>query len=115
MRNNLLKPIHLYLVQILKPICVGGIKTNLRSDATPRRRKAQGNAHQDREIKLWIWLVADILDGDPFKGIGKPEPLKYIASDTWSRRIDLEHRLVYKVKSDRVYFLQARYHYQKGD
>ena len=62
-----------------------------------------------------IGLVADILDGDPFKGLGKPEPLKYIASDTWSRRIDLEHRLVYKVKSDRVYFLQARYHYQKGD
>ena len=68
-------------------------------------------------------LVADILDGDPFKGIGKPEPLKYIASDTWSRRIDLEHRLVYKVlkdtpsdmKGDRVYFLQARYHYRKGD
>ena len=58
-------------------------------------------------------LVADILDGDPFKGIGKPEPLKYIASDTWSRRIDLEHRLVYKVKDNRVYFLQARYHYQR--
>lgn len=62
-----------------------------------------------------INLVADILDGDPFKGIGKPEPLKYIASDTWSRRIDLEHRLVYKVKDNRVYFLQARYHYQKSD
>ena len=45
-------------------------------------------------------LVADILDGDPFRGIGKPEPLKYIASDTWSRRIDLENRLVYKVKGD---------------
>ncbi|MGL5941085.1 MAG: Txe/YoeB family addiction module toxin [Waterburya sp.] len=57
-------------------------------------------------------LVADILDGDPFKGIGKPEPLKYIESNTWSRRIDLEHRLVYKVKDNRVYFLQARYHYQ---
>nr|WP_263858336.1 Txe/YoeB family addiction module toxin [Waterburya agarophytonicola] len=57
-------------------------------------------------------LVADILNGEPFKGIGKPEPLKYIASDTWSRRIDLEHRLVYKVKENRVYFLQARYHYK---
>jgi toxin YoeB len=57
-------------------------------------------------------LVADILDGDPFQGIGKPEPLKYIAADTWSRRIDLEHRLVYKVKDNRVYFLQARYHYR---
>ena len=58
-------------------------------------------------------LVADILDGNPFQGIGKPEPLKYVAADTWSRRIDLEHRLVYKVKNDKIYFLQARYHYQK--
>ncbi|KOR35717.1 addiction module toxin YoeB [Planktothricoides sp. SR001] len=57
-------------------------------------------------------LVADILDGEPFTGLGKPEPLKYIAADTWSRRIDLEHRLVYKVTGNKVYFLQARYHYQ---
>jgi toxin YoeB len=56
-------------------------------------------------------LVADILDGDPFQGLGKPEPLKYIAPNTWSRRIDLEHRLVYQVKGNGVYFLQARYHY----
>jgi toxin YoeB len=57
-------------------------------------------------------LIADILNGDPFTGIGKPEPLKYIAPNTWSRRIDLEHRLVYQVKQNQVYFLQARYHYQ---
>ena len=57
-------------------------------------------------------LIADILDGNPFQGIGKPEPLKYIAADTWSRRIDLEHRLVYKVTANRIYFLQARYHYE---
>jgi len=59
-------------------------------------------------------LVADILDGEPFTGLGKPEPLKYIEADTWSRRIDLEHRLVYKVTGNKVYFLQARYHYQSG-
>ena len=58
-------------------------------------------------------LITDILDGNPFTGIGKPEPLKYIASNTWSRRIDLENRLVYKVENNRVYFLQARYHYQQ--
>ena len=57
-------------------------------------------------------LVADILNGEPFTGLRKPEPLKYIAADTWSRRIDLEHRLVYKVTENKVYFLQARYHYQ---
>lgn len=51
-------------------------------------------------------LVADILDGDPFQGLGKPEPLKYIAPNTWSRRIDLEHRLVYQVKDNRIYCLK---------
>ena len=58
--------------------------------------------------------VLDIVEAvlkDPFKGIGKPEPLKYIDSDTWSRRIDLEHRVVYRVTGDRVDFLQCRYHY----
>jgi toxin YoeB len=45
------------------------------------------------------------------EGIGKPEPLKYLDPDTWSRRIDLEHRVVYRVTQDRIYFLQARYHY----
>lgn len=55
-------------------------------------------------------LVQDILR-DPFKGIGKPEPLKYLDSDTWSRRIDLEHRIIYRITRDRIYFLQARYHY----
>jgi toxin YoeB len=56
-------------------------------------------------------LITDILDGNPFTGLGKPELLKYISANTWSRRIDLEHRLVYQVIENRVYFLQARYHY----
>jgi toxin YoeB len=58
-------------------------------------------------------LLADILDGDPFVGLGKPEPLKYVAPNTWSRRIDLEHRLVYQVDGNRITFLQARYHYEE--
>ena len=48
---------------------------------------------------------------DPFSGIGKPEPLKYVGAGVWSRRITQEHRCVYLVKSDRVEFLQGRYHY----
>ena len=48
---------------------------------------------------------------DPFDGIGKPEPLKYLGADVWSRRITQEHRCVYLVKADRVKFLQGRYHY----
>ena len=48
---------------------------------------------------------------DPFRGPGKPEPLKYLSPGVWSRRLTREHRLVYLVRSDRVDFLQARYHY----
>ena len=47
----------------------------------------------------------------PFEGTGKPEPLKYLGPDVWSRRITQEHRCVYLVKADRVEFLQGRYHY----
>lgn len=48
---------------------------------------------------------------DPFRGLGKPEPLKYLGAGVWSRRLTQEHRLVYLVSADRVDFLQARYHY----
>ena len=47
----------------------------------------------------------------PFEGLGKPEPLKENLAGCWSRRIDLEHRLVYKVTEDTIYILQCRYHY----
>ncbi len=47
----------------------------------------------------------------PFEGLGKPEPLKHLAPNTWSRRIDLEHRLLYRVQGDRIDFLSCRYHY----
>jgi toxin YoeB len=65
----------------------------------------------DRKTALRvIRLVEDILR-DPHKGIGKPEPLKYLAPGTWSRRITQEHRIVYLVREKRIDFLQARYHY----
>jgi len=65
----------------------------------------------DRKTALRVLkLIEDILR-DPFKGIGKPEPLKYLASGTWSRRITQEHRIVYLVGDERIDFLQARYHY----
>ena len=56
-------------------------------------------------------LVSAIMQ-DPFQGIGKPEPLKYLDSDIWSRRIDLEHRLVYRVGNTQIDFLTCRYHYK---
>jgi toxin YoeB len=65
----------------------------------------------DRKTALRvIKLVEDILR-DPHAGIGKPEPLKYLAPGTWSRRITQEHRIVYLVRDKRIDFLQARYHY----
>jgi toxin YoeB len=48
---------------------------------------------------------------DPKKGLGKPEPLKHEWSGYWSRRIDKEHRLVYRFDEETVYVVQARYHY----
>jgi len=47
----------------------------------------------------------------PFKGIGKPEPLKGNFAGYWSRRITDEHRLLYTVKENRLHVLQCRYHY----
>ena len=63
-----------------------------------------------RTAKRLLDLVKAALR-DPVKGIGKPEPLKYLGSDVWSRRITQEHRCVYLVKADRIEFLQGRYHY----
>ena len=47
----------------------------------------------------------------PFEGLGDPEPLKHHWSGYWSRRIDREHRLVYKVTDKTVIVVQCRYHY----
>jgi len=49
---------------------------------------------------------------DPFEGIGKPEPLKHGLSGFWSRRINDEHRLVYRASGDELLIAQLRYHYQ---
>jgi len=66
---------------------------------------------EDRKVALRVLDLVDAVLSDPFAGIGKPEPLKYLAPNTWSRRITQEHRLVYLVRDDRIDFLQARYHY----
>jgi len=65
----------------------------------------------DRKVALRALDLVEAVMRDPFTGIGKPEPLKYLASGVWSRRLTQEHRLVYLVRDDRVDFLQARYHY----
>ena len=58
-----------------------------------------------------VLALVEAITHDPFGGLGKPEPLKYLGSGVWSRRIDQEHRLVYVVGSDRIDFLTARGHY----
>ena len=65
----------------------------------------------DRKIALRVFELIEAVLRDPFGGIGKPEPLKYLLAGCWSRRITQEHRLVYKVGERRIDFLQARYHY----
>jgi toxin YoeB len=65
----------------------------------------------DRRVALRALEIAEAILRDPFEGIGKPEPLKYLASGTWSRRLTQEHRIVYLVSNERIDFLQARYHY----
>ena len=65
----------------------------------------------DRKIALRALTIVEDILRDPSKGIGKPEPLKYLAAGAWSRRLTQEHRIVYLVSADRIDFLQARYHY----
>ncbi|GAO76103.1 Txe/YoeB family addiction module toxin [Meiothermus ruber] len=65
----------------------------------------------DRKVALKIFDLIESVLREPFAGIGKPEPLKYLGPGMWSRRITQEHRLVYRVSDERIDFLQARYHY----
>ena len=65
----------------------------------------------DRKLALRALDMVVAILRDPFTGIGKPEPLKYMAPGVWSRRLTQEHRTVYLVRDDRIDFLQARYHY----
>jgi len=65
----------------------------------------------DRKLALRSLTLAEAVLRDPFGGIGKPEPLRYLGADVWSRRLTQEHRVVYVVSEGRVEFLQARYHY----
>ena len=67
----------------------------------------------DRKLALRAFDMIEAILPDPFEGIGKPEPLKYLTPGAWSRRLTQEHRIVYLVRDERIDFLQARYHYQK--
>lgn len=65
----------------------------------------------DRKVALRILDIVEAVMKNPFEGIGKPEPLRFLGSGVWSRRITQEHRLVYVVRDDKIDFVQCRYHY----
>jgi toxin YoeB len=86
-----------------------------------KERDAVFHAEFREDLKYWVEMdrkvalrALELIEGimrDPFTGIGKPEPLKYLAIGAWSRRLTQEHRVVYLVSDDRIDFLQCRYHY----
>ncbi len=65
----------------------------------------------NKSIAKRIFEIIEAIQRNPFQGIGKPEPLKHQLSGYWSRRINLEHRLIYKVSDSEIYILSAKGHY----
>lgn len=65
----------------------------------------------DRDLLKKINVLIKDIQRDPFSGIGKPEALRFELSGKWSRRIDQEHRLVYKIEDSQIVIYQCRYHY----
>ena len=69
-----------------------------------------------KEDKKMLGKINDLIKDiqkSPYKGIGKPEPLKYDLAGYWSRRIDLEHRLVYQYREDQILVYSCKYHYDR--
>ena len=65
----------------------------------------------DRRVALRVLDLVEATIREPLSGVGKPEPLKHLGSNMWSRRITQGHRLVYLVRDDQIDFLMCRYHY----
>ena len=66
--------------------------------------------HDKQKLKRINELLKDILRNS-YEGIGKPEPLKHNYAGFWSRRIDEEHRLIYRVVEDEIQIAKCRFHY----
>lgn len=67
---------------------------------------------QDRKKALHILKLIQEIRRTPFRGTGKPEPLRHALAGCWSRRIDREHRLVYRIEDEVLRILACRYHYE---
>lgn len=70
-----------------------------------------GWANQDKRVHAKIVELIRDIHRSPYTGLGKPEPLKYDLAGYWSRRINEEHRLVYKVTAEAILIAACRYHY----
>ena len=89
------------------------------SEAKPRDSVFEPEFRDD--LRFWlevncktlvrIFELVEAVMRDPFSGIGKPEPMRHLGPNVWSRRITKEHRMLYRVSDERVNFLQARFHY----
>ena len=66
---------------------------------------------QDRKMVERINQLIRETQREPYSGVGKPEPLKHALSGFWSRRINDEHRMVYRVEGDELQIAQLRFHY----
>ena len=73
------------------------------------------NLQSDKKLLKRVNEILKDIDRNGYKGIGKPEPLKYDLAGKWSRRINSEHRLIYSVNENiiTVYIFSMRYHYPK--
>jgi len=90
--------------------------------ASSRKKRVSVFQDEFREDLAW-WVqtnpktarraleIVEAVMRDPFAGIGKPEPLKHLGPNVWSRRLTAGDRVVYLVRDDRIDFLQGRYHY----
>ncbi len=65
----------------------------------------------NNKILKRINLLLKDISRNPYSGLGKPEPLKHKYRGCWSRRINTEHRLIYKVKEEEIMIFKCRYHY----
>lgn len=65
-----------------------------------------------KKLKRINDLIKDIARS-PYEGIGKPEPLKFKYAGIWSRRIDEEHRLLYRIEEDEIQIVKCRFHYDQ--
>jgi toxin YoeB len=87
---------------------------------TPQRVAALQDEFRE-DLRFWVETnrktalrILDLMEAvlrDPYSGIGKPEHLKHLGGNVWSRRLNEADRLVYEVFDDRIEFLQGRYHY----